>query len=98
MATPILPPTPQRLSRLRPLYRAAAHMTYAGGFLCTLSASLLMLSSACLAGLSGVTLAIGERLRERALCLLHLGHPAAAVALRARQVFYERRKQGVAMD
>lgn len=94
----IMPPTPQRPARLRHLYRAAAHLSYASGLTLTLSASALMVGSAAISAVAGAALTLGEGLRERALGLLTLGHPAAAVAHRARREFYARRRQGVALD
>ena len=98
LPTMIIPPTPQRPARLRHLYRAAAHLSYAGGVTLTLTASALMVGSAALSTVAGAALTLGEGLRDRALGLLTLGHPAAAVAHRARQEFYARRRQGLALD
>ena len=98
MATLIMPPSPQRPVRLRHLYRAAAHLSYAGGLTLTLSASALMVGAAALSTVAGAALTLGEGLRDRALGLLSRGHPAAAVAHRARTGFFVRRRQGDALD
>lgn len=93
----VTPPTPPA-RRFRLAYRMAAHFTYAGGIACTLTASALMLASAGLAGVAGISVSLGDRLRERGLSLYSVGAPMAAAAYRARELFYTRRQKGVALD
>jgi hypothetical protein len=93
----VTPPTPPT-RRFRFAYRVAAYFTYAGGVVCTLSASALMLASAGLAGIAGISVSLGDRLREHGLALYSVGAPMAAAAYRARELFYTRRQKGMALD
>lgn len=98
MATVIIPPTPLRPRWSLPLLRVAAQLSCAGSLALTLSASALMMVSAALAGLASASMTLGDRLRAGALTALALGHPVAAMAYRAREEFYARRRQGIRLD
>ncbi|MCS6914185.1 MAG: hypothetical protein RMK29_12930 [Myxococcales bacterium] len=98
MPTVIIPPTPPRPRWRLSLLRIVAHLSYAGSLALTVSASALMMLSAALAGLAGASMTLGDRLRAAAVAALALGHPVAAMAYRARQEFYARRRQGIQLD
>lgn len=98
MVTIVNPPTPQRLSPLRPLLRVAAHLTFAGSVATTVTASVLMLTSIGLGKLAEMHLLVGDRLRQTGLLLLSLGHPVAAAVYRARDGWQMRREQGIDLD
>jgi hypothetical protein len=96
--TTIMPPLPQRTTRFRPLIRLVGHLTYAGGLCCTVMSSALMLTSAGVSGAAWLSMSVGDGLRQRAIKLLTISSPASAVIYRARETFYARRRQGIALD